>query len=167
MLFIITDKAKARRGRSLGNFCLFFSGNFLLFQVPHFKKIKQKEFYFHDMFSMVGRQVGETHNKSWWHRSLTYLCQWLQIWVRLCECNAGSSLTVWALQLWANLEYPGMPSDPRKLKYFEPSTPMTNVRNTNTANTAFPKPGETNTIETWAESMNVSRISLDCFLYFV
>ena len=46
-------------------------------------------------------------------------------------------------QLWANLSYPGMPSDPRKLNYLEPSTPATNIRNTNTANTAFPKPVRT------------------------
>jgi len=126
----------------------------------------------------------------------------------------------WRWQLWANLDYPGMPSDPRKLNYLEPSTHGGGAKGPHTANTAFPKPvlcpyarrerpimrtmtqtrrgeagvwarafvlcaphpsrpsravfllllpkinwvidavqGETNTIETWAESMNVSACS--------
>ena len=53
-------------------------------------------------------------------------------------------------QLWANLSSPGMPSDPRQLNYLEP---------TSSANTAFPKPGESNTIESWAESMNAAGLT--------
>lgn len=53
--------------------------------------------------------------------------------------------------LWANLSSPGMPSDPRQLNYLEPTSFA--------ANTAFPKPGESNTIETWAESMNASGLT--------
>jgi hypothetical protein len=56
-----------------------------------------------------------------------------------------------------------MPSDPRQLNYLEPTSFA--------ANTAFPKPGESNTIETWAESMNASGltpnshcVSLACIL---
>ena len=49
-----------------------------------------------------------------------------------------SNLDVW--QLWANLDYPGMPSDPRKLNYLEPSTLGGGAKGPHTANTAFPKP---------------------------
>jgi len=42
---------------------------------------------------------------------------------------------LFTFQLWANLG-----SDPRGINYLQQSTPNTNISNTNTANTAFPKP---------------------------
>eukprot|EP00960_Hanusia_phi_P033345 750414-Hanusia_phi.AAC.6 len=51
------------------------------------------------------------------------------------------------IQLWANLGTLNGISDPRKINWLEPSS----------ANAQYPKAGENNTIESWAEKYNVKQ----------